>query len=677
MSEDPRRRGAVVRRAANAGGAGGRTPGSRFVAVLARKGRFLMAEPFFAAEGGLRGRAGDGARQLVVGPVRGRGHVRAGAGDLVLLSSVAPGRSRVERVIGRPENVRDVIEALMLDRGLERRFAGAVEREAADAAQRVAHEPADGERAARLDLRALGTFTIDPPDARDFDDAVSAEAGPDGSVRVWVHIADVSAFVPEGSALDHEARRRATSVYVPGAVEPMLPDALSGDLCSLRAGEDRFAVSVELEVLDGQVRRSAFHRSLIRSDARLEYDQVDRIFAGTERASAPWADGLDLARRAAIALGERMARRGMLDVDSFEPDLTIGEDGSVSVRMAGWSAQATQAAPATRLSGARAMIEHLMVAANEAVAGHLAARRQPCLYRVHERPEPHRVERLVAQLAALELPTPPLPERMSASQAAEIIAVASAMIRKHLDARASSGADDGVGLRMAVSSLLLRTLQQAYYSPRNVGHAGLGSVAYCHFTSPIRRYPDLECHRALLASLGSESPPPRAESLAELGEWTSQRERHAMTIERDADDVARCFALEERLFEDGWETCFRGHVVGLIAAGAFVAFGGEDGPGSLPCFEGMLPVRRLGAKPARGGRERRARSGGGVAHDGAPERDWWELAQEDTALRAEPSARTVRLGQAMDISVVRVERTRGRVELAPAGAAPRAGGQTR
>ena len=155
-----------------------------------------------------------------------------------------------------------------------------------------------------MDFRELTTFTIDPPTARDFDDAISAEELDDGAVRVWVHIADVAAFVRPGSALDREAFRRANSVYVPGLVEPMLPEALSNRACSLVPGEDRLTVTVELEFEGAKVRRSAFHRSLIRSDARLDYPQVDRIFAGTERANEPWAKPLAAARRVAGALAD-------------------------------------------------------------------------------------------------------------------------------------------------------------------------------------------------------------------------------------------------------------------------------------------------------------------------------------------------------------------------------------
>src|SRR5207248_2017762 len=177
----------------------------------------------------------------------------------------------------------------------------------------------DFEAGARRDLRSLPTLTIDPPSARDFDDAVSARAE-DGGWRVWVHIADVSAFAAAGSLADREAYRRATSVYVPGAVEPMLPDALSGHTCSLVPGQDRLAVTVEMLIRSGRVTQSAFHRSLIRSDERLDYDQVDRIFAGQERASEPWAEPLAAARAAAAELGERRAAQASIVLESSEAE---------------------------------------------------------------------------------------------------------------------------------------------------------------------------------------------------------------------------------------------------------------------------------------------------------------------------------------------------------------------
>jgi ribonuclease R len=286
------------------------------------------------------------------------------------------------------------------------------------------------------------------------------------------------------------------------------------------------------------------------------------------------------------------------------------------------------------------LIEHLMIAANEAVARLLSGRGTPSLYRVYQRPEPERVRRLVDRLASLEVPTPPVPKNMSPSQAAELMGEISRRVEAHV--RTAGG-------RMALTSLILRTLQQAAYSPKNSGHAGLGTAYYCHFTSPIRRYPDLVCHRALLSAVGAGERAPRAAGLGDLAEWTSDREREAMRIERDADDVARCFALERVLYEGGWEQTFVGEVVGLIAAGAFIAFGkpsnGEGVP-VLPVYQGMLPVRRM-----------RGVSGG---------REWWELNEQGTILQGEHPSSTLRLGDAVEVRVARVDVARGRVDLLPA-----------
>src|SRR5215208_453800 len=240
------------------------------VAVLEKRGRFLVAEPLF----------GPGPRTAVE-----RG--AAGTGDLVLVGS-GKRSARVLRVLGRPDRARDVVEGLMLDRGLYRSYPRAASAEA-DAAL---NDPYAVE--ARVDLRELPTFTIDPDDAKDFDDAISARRE-NGRVRLWVHIADVTAYLRPGTRLERETFRRGTSVYVPGAVEPMLPEALSNRACSLRPGEERLAVTVELELHRTEARNVSFHRSRVRSDRRLTYREVDGIFAGRSRAEEPWAAPLEAA----------------------------------------------------------------------------------------------------------------------------------------------------------------------------------------------------------------------------------------------------------------------------------------------------------------------------------------------------------------------------------------------
>ena len=626
-----------------------------FVAVLARGGRFLTAEPVFPRERSSPGPSrGHGSSRLVVaGKGSGRapkGAAGARAGDLVLVRRARRGTgAEVIRVIGRPDVARDMIEAMLLDRGMSRAFDPELEREASRAAREA--ERTDDRR---RDLTGLPTFTIDPVGARDFDDAISAEEGEGGRRRVWVHIADVAAHVPEGSRIDTEARRRATSVYVPGTVEPMLPHALSSDACSLVPGAARRAVTVELELDGASVRSASFYRSMIRSDERLDYDRVQRIFDGHERARDPWARPLEIAREVAGALATARARSGALVVDSEEPEFAFDDAGNVS------------SIHARSQSESHRVIEHLMICANEAVASMLAQRGVPCLYRVHERPEPERVARLADQLASLQVPTPALPDPMSPSQAADLVGAFSRTVDEHVRRT-------GVG-RMALTSLVLRSLKQAYYSPRNIGHAGLHSVSYCHFTSPIRRYPDLVCHRALLSAVGGGEREPRAGELPELAAWTSEREREAMKIEHAGDDIARCFALERLLFESGVERVFTGEITGLISAGAFIAFGyfaGEDEPDreDEPSFEGMLPVRLLRAPspvPGTGdGAARRGRGGGRRAGEREETREWWELNEEGTILRGERTGATLRLGERIPVRVAGVDTARGRVDLTP------------
>ncbi|MFZ1154945.1 MAG: RNB domain-containing ribonuclease [Solirubrobacteraceae bacterium] len=561
------------------------------------------------------------------------------------------GRSSNARVVWPPqertETARDAIEQLMREAKLARRFEPEVEREARQAGQRAWHEAeAEAQEGQRRDLRELPTLTVDPATARDFDDAISAERlgsnSAHSAVRVWVHIADVAAHIPAGSPIDREARRRATSVYVPGAVEPMLPHALSSDACSLIPDAERLAVTVELVLRGPKVESASFYRSIIRSDMRLDYEQVDRIFAGAKPAPEPWGTPLEAARSAAAALQAERESSGALVIDSEEPEFSFDEHGNVS-----------DIQPRAQTESHR-LIEHLMIAANEAVARQLTQTSMPCLYRIHERPDPDRIRKLVQQLASLGVPTPPLPDPLLPARAAELVGEISRRVDVHVR-RTGQG-------RSALSSLVLRSLKQASYSPRNLGHAGLRSPSYCHFTSPIRRYPDLVCHRALLASIGAGERSIGRRKLVELGEWTSERERDAARIEHKADDIAACFLLEQALLDGGYEQIFSGEVTGLIAAGAFIAFGpgagegmkgmdGEDEGRSRenprPIYEGMLPVRLLSA--------------------GEEQRDWWALNEQGTILRGERSGATLRLGDPIDVRVVRVDALGGRVDLAPAG----------
>jgi ribonuclease R len=521
----------------------------------------------------------------------------------------ARGRGRNRRA--EPETAREAVEALLREELGGRGFPAALEQEAGRAA-----EVAESRGRGRRDLTALATFTVDPATARDFDDAVSAQREGE-RLRLWIHIADIAAHVPPGSPLDREAWQRANSTYAPGAVEPMLPHALSEGACSLAPGVERLAVTAEIE-LDGAGRPGAasFYRSRIRSDARLDYDRLDLIFAGRAEPPAEIAEPLAAARAAAAALGERRGTTS-LEVESFEPEFRFDARGNVT------------GARGVAQTEAHRLIERLMILANEQVAQLLERKRVPAVYRVHARPEPASIERLIGQLHELGVPTPPLRGTPAPGEAAELAAQASRLVAAEASRR-------GHG-RAAYTSLVLRSLKQAAYSERNSGHAGLGSAAYCHFTSPIRRYPDLIVHRALLATLGEGEPAPSAAEARDVAAHSSERERDSMRVERRADDVCAAYLLERELRERGAEAGFEGEVSGLIPAGAFVAFGGELGD----VYEGFLPARRIGGA------------------------EYFELDPSETALVGVDSKCKLRLGDPISVQVSGVEAARGRADLEP------------
>jgi len=553
----------------------------RVVVEVGRRGRLVVGEPFFTP-----------GVPLVLDK-RGISEVRSGQ-----LAVVAPGRgrARLEKALGPADSVESVLHALLEQEGLVESYEP--------------HDPPPSTLEGRVDIREQLAFTIDPETAKDFDDAISVQTEGDG-LRAWVHIADVSHFVPAGSPLDRGAARRSFSAYAPGRVAPMLPPELADDLCSLRPHQDRLCVTVEMP-FDGDLEpgEPSFYRSVIRSRERLTYGQAERILGGEERASAEVTEGLRLAERLALELRRRRFARGALRITTRE--IVFAFDGRGGVERA-W----LESEPHAHL-----LIEELMILANEAVAGLLAGRRREALYRVHERPEPTAVSLLLAKLADLEVPTPPAPEaeRLTPGQAAKLAGEISARVSAYVES-SRRGVD-------AFPSLVLRALKQARYDPKNLGHSGLASPAYCHFTSPIRRYPDLVCHRALLRELGVADEPP-AEEPDELAEHTSARERAIAAVEHRADDICLAWLLEAVLYERGWETTFEGEITGVIGSGLFARFG--------EVFEGYLPVRNLPG--------------------------YFEINALETALAARGGGRTYRLGDAVEVKVSDIDRPAGKIEL--------------
>jgi ribonuclease R len=269
------------------------------------------------------------------------------------------------------------------------------------------------------------------------------------------------------------------------------------------------------------------------------------------------------------------------------------------------------------------LVEELMILANEAVAGLLAGRRRESLYRVHERPDPQAISLLLAKLADLEVPTPPAldEERLTPAEAGKLAGRISERVSEYVEST-------GRGVE-AFPALVLRALKQARYDPKNLGHSGLASPAYCHFTSPIRRYPDLVVHRTLLRELGAgdESTP---EELSELAQHTSARERAIAEVEHRADDICLAWLLEAVLHDRGWEDAFEGEITGLIESGIFARFG--------EVFEGYLPVRKLPG--------------------------YFELNGLGTALVARRGGRRYRLGDPIEVRVTDIDRPAGKIELA-------------
>jgi ribonuclease R len=540
------------------------------VVEVERRGKLVVGEPFFVP-----------GVPLVIDR---KGLGDAEPGDLAVVHTNR-GRARLERVLGKAKDIEAVMEGLLVHAGARTEFEP----------YRMPDPPVEG----RVDLRDLTTFTIDPETAKDFDDALSIREEGDG-LRAWVHIADVSAFVPAGSPLDHGAASRAFTTYVPGRAAPMLPPELADDRCSLRPHEDRLTVTVELPPSG----TPSIYRSLIRSDARLTYGQAERRDADPEIAAT-----LELTDRLTAAIRERRFARGALRIES--PEITFEFDGHGGVVRAWKESEPT----------AHRLVEELMIAANEAVAELLSSRRREALYRVHERPDPDSIERLLAKLADLGVPTPPAPERMSPALAAAVAAETSERVMEYVH-RAHRGEE-------AFPALVLRSLKQARYHPENLGHSGLASPAYCHFTSPIRRFSDLICHRALLREIGAGDDP-LPEDLPELAEHVSSREREVTQIEYLADDICLAWLLEARLFESGWEAIFEGEIIGIIESGLFVRFG--------EVFEGFLPARRLPG-------------------------DYFEVNTLGTALQGRRGGRTFRLGDPITVRVEEIRRAEGKVEV--------------
>ncbi|MDZ7640603.1 MAG: ribonuclease R [Desulfurivibrio sp.] len=454
---------------------------------------------------------------------------------------------RIVEVLGDPAEAPVQIEIAIRSHQLPHRFSPALLAEVEAYSERIEPEPG------RLDLREIPHVTIDSESARDYDDAVAVEPLAKGGMRLYVSIADVSHYVQPGSALDDEAYKRGTSVYFPGRVVPMLPERLSNDLCSLVPDQDRYTMSAIIDFDSAGQRKSArFGKSLIRSRHRLTYTKVKAMLEDREpELCQRYADILpDLEQIAKLAANLHQVRmqRGSIGFEIPEADIVLDDDGHIDHIRRG------------ERNMAHKLIEECMLAANEAVAEFLERQQAPTLYRIHEDPDPVKVAEFTEFASAMGLQLPkgePGPAWFG-----QVLALAAGTPREYI-----------------VSSLLLRSLQQARYAPENVGHFGLAATHYTHFTSPIRRYPDLMVHRVLArltaaeggkkkgqkpGPVGAEGLAPAAD-LATAGLELSRRERLAVDAERNATERLVALYMADRIGEE-----FDAVVSGISSFGMFV-----------------------------------------------------------------------------------------------------------
>jgi len=465
-------------------------------------------------------------------------------------------RARIVEQLGDPSAPKAVSLIAIHEHGIPDAFPDAVIAEA------DAKKPAGLK--GREDLRDMPLITIDPWDARDHDDACYAHADDDpknpGGHVIWVAIADVAAYVTPGSALDREAKKRGNSTYFPDRVVPMLPDRLSGDLCSLHEGVPRACIAVRMRIdAQGEKIDHSFHRGLMRSPASLNYEEVQAAVDGhpNDRTLPLLEPVLRPLYAAYAALVEARKLRQPLELDLPERQIVLDDDGTVR-----------SVAFKDRLDAHR-LIEEFMVLANVAAAETLIAKKSPLLFRVHEEPAPEKLDSL----------------RETAQAAGLTLAKGQVLQTAHLNRLLAQAADTEDAELINISTL--RSMAQAYYAPQNFGHFGLALRSYAHFTSPIRRYADLIVHRALITAHGwgkDGLSPEDIENLDKTGQHISDTERRSMVAERDTTDRYLAAYLSERVGDE-----LEGRVSGIAKFGIFVKL---DDSGA----DGLVPMRSIGAE---------------------------------------------------------------------------------
>lgn len=476
--------------------------------------------------------------------------------------------AKVELILGRPESLPTEVERILVLESIETTFPDEVQAQADAVPQAIDATHLDN----RLDLRALQFITIDPETARDFDDAVCVEDSPrPGCDRLWVAVADVSHYVWPGTPLDDEARRRGCSVYLPDRAIPMLPKALSAGICSLNPDVDRFAMVARMEVdADGNVYDEFFCAAAIRSKARFDYGGVARALAApsldeVHEKYRPLLPYLQRLQRVSAQLRKKRMGRGSLDFDLPEPKVVLDQDDPERVR------DILQSRADPTVKGAYQLVEDFMLAANEAVARYCREHGKDTMWRVHAPPAEQRLA-LFAEVAESFGVKVDVEEARSPKKLRDVLG-------KLADSSAAA----------PLSTLLLRSLKQAQYDIVNIGHFGLAAPDYLHFTSPIRRYPDLVVHRVMKQILAQTDgyaggvPPPveQGADLQRMANQSSAAERRAMEAERDVVDLYRAHFMRDKIGEE-----YEGTINGVTAFGMFISI-------DKPFVEGLVKLETL------------------------------------------------------------------------------------
>ncbi len=528
-------------------------------------------------------------------------------GDMVVLEITrypTPTRSALGRVL----DVLGDIEEPGVDTEIIIRKYGISDQhgeEAIEEAKRLGGAVKEKDLRGRTDFRPLTTVTIDGEHARDFDDAITIEKLPNGNYWLGVHIADVAHYVPEGSALDEEAYERSTSVYFPERAVHMFPSEFSTGLCSLNPNVDRLVQSCLMEIdRRGDVVRYEIHDGIIHSDARMTYTDVNGILTDRDpvllKKYAPLVDMFQLMEDLFKILNGRRKRRGSIDFDLKEPEIILDDEGLVEEIIA------------LERNVAHRLIEEFMLVANETVAQHLDDNEVPTLYRIHEQPDPLKVEQF---------------EDFVATMGYSLGTAPNAVRPRHFQKLVERIA--GKPEEKPIAFLMLRTMQKARYDPSNMGHFGLAASSYTHFTSPIRRYPDLIVHRTLRESrqgMSNDRNEELTEDLPEIARHTSERERRANDAERELVQWKKVRFMADKVGDE-----FEGYITGVTAFGLFIEL--------IEHFvEGMVHVSTMAD-------------------------DYYRFIERQHILRGENTGRVYRLGDRVGVQVIKVDRERRMIDL--------------